>query len=387
VYPIEGSGLFIEDQTQLDELVGVTVLQGNLSIRGVVDLSPLVCLGSVGALTISQNSLLATLSGLESLSEIRGPLVIVENGALSSIEALASVRSIQGDLAIENNPTLPTCQGENLVEAIGSENIEGAISIANNFDEGTCGDDPMCGGEYLVPTGRDSWITSQERLETLRGYTTIVGSEFAIDGVRALSPLECLTRLDVGSTEIWYVDATDAHGLEALTEVTGAFGFGGFTESLRGLDSLQRVGGAFWFSGPRFRDLSGLESLVEVGGTLSLGVAELEDIQALSNVERLGGLRLIGSEVESLAGLEKLVSIEGDLDLDRGSLELTNNGSLRSLRALANLTRISGNLIIQNNTSLPQCEVDWLVNRLTAADGIGGEIVVSDTSNGACTVP
>jgi hypothetical protein len=388
VYAPAGGELVIDGQVELDELIGVTVFQGRLEIRDAVDLSPLACLTRVeGTLSISGNSLLTTLSGLEQLTEIDGACVIVENPSLSKIEALGSVRSILGDLNVEDNAVLPTCQAERLVEAIGSANIGGMISIDGNDDQGMCPDGPRCGGDYVVPTGRDSWVDSQEKLETLRGYTQIIGSEFAIDGVRDLSPLECLTRLDVGNTEIWYLDATDAHGLERLTEVTGAFGFAGFTESLRGLDSLTRVGLELWFSGPRFRDLSGLESLVEVGGTLMLPVAELENIEALANVERLGGLRLEGTQVQTLAGLEKLVQISGDSKLDFGHLRLLRNRSLRNLRALANLIYVSGDLVIEDNPSLPQCEAEWLVNSLTAQYGIGGEIIITGTSSAACDEP
>jgi hypothetical protein len=387
LYVPEGGGHYAANQSHLEALVGVTVLGGELLISGAVDLSPLACLESVGALTIQENPTLATLSGLENLMEINGPCVIAENAALSSVEALGSVVSIQGDLSIENNPALPTCQAERLVETIGPANITGLVSVTGNDDAGTCPDGPMCGGQWLVPTGRDSWVIGQERLETLRGYTEIVGYEFAIDEVQDLSPLECLTRIDAASTEIWYIDATDVHGLEALTEVTGAFGFGGFTESLRGLDSLTRVGLQFWFSGPRLRDLSGLESLVEVGGTLSFPIAELENIEALSNVERLGGFLLGGTEVETLAGLEQLVEVSGDHELEFGHFQLIQNGSLRSLRALANLRRISGNLIIEDNPNLPQCEADWLVMSLMAKDGIGGEVIITGTSNEPCVAP
>jgi hypothetical protein len=386
-YVPEGGGHYAENQFHLEALVGVSYLQGELQIRGAMDLSPLACLESVSALTIVENPMLATLSGLENLAEISGPCVIAENATLSNIEALGSISSIEGSLSIENNPMLPTCQGENLVEAIGSANIGGAVSIDNNFDAGTCSDGPACSGEYQIPTGRDSWFVGQERLETLRGYTRLVGTEFGVDAVRDLSPLECLTYLDVGSTEIWYVDATDAHGLESLTEVTGAFGFAGLTESLRGLDSLTRVGLDFWFSGTPLRDLSGLESLVEVGGKLSLQVRELENIEALSNVERLGGLQIQATQIESLAGLERLVEISGSGELDHGNLRLLENSSLRSLRALANLAHISGDLVIEENPNLPQCEVDWLVMSLMAKEGIGGAIVITGTSSAPCVAP
>jgi hypothetical protein len=378
--------LVIDTQAELDELVDVAVVRGHLEIRGAADLSPLTCLMRIeGTLSIIQNPLLVTLSGLENLTEISGDSVIVENRSLTNIEALASVRSIHGDVTVEDNPRLPTCQVENLLETIGSANIAGAVSIARNDDLAVCAE---CGGEYVVPTGRDSMIESHETLERLRGYTLVTGSELSISGIRDLSPLECLTRIDVGNTEIWYLDATDAHGLEALTEVTGSFGFGGFIESLRGLDSLTRVGQTLWFSGPRFRDMSGLESLVEVGGQLALSVAELENIEALSNVERLGGLLLAGAQVQTLAGLENLVAIEYDMvDSDYGNLELIGNTALRSLRALANLQRVSGDLVLEDNPNLPQCEAEWLVSSLSAKDGIGGEIIITGTSSAACNEP
>lgn len=71
-----------------------------------------------------------------------------------------------------------------------------------------------------------------------------------------------------------------------------------------------------------------------------------DDIRKLENIECVvGDLSIVGSELDSLAGLESLKQIEG-------GLAIRNNYALNSLRGLNNLTLVSKEFDIENNPSL-----------------------------------
>jgi hypothetical protein len=57
---------------------------------------------------------------------------------LVDVEALFAIGSIDGDLSIVDNVSLPTCEAERLVAAIGAENIHGTLTISGNDDTATC---------------------------------------------------------------------------------------------------------------------------------------------------------------------------------------------------------------------------------------------------------
>lgn len=381
---IEGSFRLESDLVgTLAGLGSITEVTGVLALDGtnIVDLPNFVYLGTVGSLYIDGNPLLPSLWGLENFGNVRGRVIIAHNPSLENIEALESINSIGGDLVVENNVSLPSCAVEELVEAIGVSNIGGEVIVIGNDDLATCEGTLTCDRGEIV--GDWGGLYGQEALEAFAGYTQITG-EFFISNARDLSPLACLTRFNGINTEIWYLDAPDATGLDALTEVTGSFGFGGPLESLHGLESLQRVGMDLWFSGPQFPDLSGLESLVEVGGVLSLHVQTLENVEALSNVERLGAFTLARTLVQTLAGLENVVEIGGDPNVTSGHLIIQENVELRDLRALANLTHVSGDLRVEDNPALPTCEAEWLVASVRAKGGIDGVVYITGNGSGTC---
>lgn len=122
-----------------------------------------------------------------------------------------------------------------------------------------------------------------------------------------------------------------------------------------------------------------------LAGDLLLGAQT--NVDALSGVEVIGGhLGIGGNGVESLAALGALARVEGDLSLEAsalssldgleqltyigGSLRLTGNGALTSLQALGALRSV-GAIVITDNSALPSCEAEWLVDNIT---GLGGSI-------------
>lgn len=115
-------------------------IEGNYRIDDARDLLLLYAAGCTeiaGSLIIG-NTDLPSLQGLESLESIGDELVIENNDNLTNLQGLENLTSIGGDLSIRQNNVLPTCAAQNLVDAIGEENIEGPIEIANNDEDGVC---------------------------------------------------------------------------------------------------------------------------------------------------------------------------------------------------------------------------------------------------------
>jgi hypothetical protein len=118
-------GINFYTQAQVDQFPlnypGCTLIGGPVEIMGpdIVTLLPLAGVTSVGELGIDITSL-ATIQGLESLTEVRGNLAITENDLLVSLEGLSQVQSIDGGFVVGANPLLTSLSG---VDGIGSSGI------------------------------------------------------------------------------------------------------------------------------------------------------------------------------------------------------------------------------------------------------------------------
>lgn len=122
----------------------------------LLDLSPLSSLTSLnGSFVIGGNAGLTDLEGLENLTTIGGDLSIERwcrwlsdvtapftscnsNTFLSSLHGLRGLTHLGGSLLIEDNPALPTCEAEWLRDHIGSDALDGTVTISGNDDTGTC---------------------------------------------------------------------------------------------------------------------------------------------------------------------------------------------------------------------------------------------------------
>ena len=121
---IEGN-VTVTSQSQLNQLAGVTTVNGLLTINGsgltVYDLSPLSFLSSVKGLTI-RNTLLYDLEGLESLLAIDGPLDINSNTILTTLKGLNNLTRINSYWAlILQNKALTTTEELESLQFVGDE--------------------------------------------------------------------------------------------------------------------------------------------------------------------------------------------------------------------------------------------------------------------------
>ena len=124
---IEGNSI-----TNLMPLSGLSSVNGNLDIRetGLSSLNGLQNLNSIigGYLKINSNSALATLNGLNSLSQVDGYLEVYNCSMLTSLSGLDQVTAVGSHLIISSNSSLSTLNGLNSLNSIG-----GTLDLQSNF--------------------------------------------------------------------------------------------------------------------------------------------------------------------------------------------------------------------------------------------------------------
>ena len=196
-----------------------------------------------------------------------------------------------------------------------------------------------------------------------------------------------------GNVEISGSDITNLNGLDILIDVQGNLVIeeNDTLASLSGLNNITSVGGTLRiFQNPLLTSLVGLENVSFIGGNLRVTQNNnLMDLSALINITSIGeNLRIFQNQaLASLAGLDN-VAIVGD------NLRISDNDALTSLTSLNKLTAINGELgitendvltslsgldsidagtitelSINNNISLPTCEVQSVCNYLASPSG------------------
>lgn len=246
----------------------------------------------------------------------------------------------------------------------------------------------------------DVIVSDQADADALRGVHTITGTLTIEGSVRDLAPLSGLTSvgglLSIRETSL----LTSLEGLNQLVRLTDEDSDGfveiSGNEALTNIDALQNLTGGDFFQltiennrrlvnidglgnlggAASFVDIVGNDELVNVdglGGFTENGGLSIEDNPALVDLSGLSQLTFIGSELV-LRNNDKLVSVSGLERLeDIATLRIEGNDSLATLRALGALRRVEGEeFSVIGNTSLPTCEVDWLIDNITNV--LGGSI-------------
>jgi hypothetical protein len=115
---------------------------------------------------------------------------------------------------------------------------------------------------------------------------------------------------------------------------------------------LTSVGGDVYISGTALTSLAGLDNVTSIGGDLSIGYFKATN-PSLTSLSGLEGLTSIGGGVEiwsnhaltSLSGLNNITSIGG-------GVAIIENDALSNLTALNNLTSVGGEVLIYMNYTL-----------------------------------
>ncbi|KYF89491.1 hypothetical protein BE20_20265 [Sorangium cellulosum] len=158
---VYSGSLSVTHQDGLEDLRGVTVLDGTLTLGGdVSDLSPLACLKTIkGKLQIIDATRLSSLDGLGSLSYVGLQLQVMRNPSLLSLSGLRSLREAVAVL-ISENPLLESVVG------VGVKAAEWRVAD-NDALESLSGLEDVEEGVF--------WIEGNDRLATLDGCAACAG--------------------------------------------------------------------------------------------------------------------------------------------------------------------------------------------------------------------
>ncbi len=329
---------------ELTALTGLESLQSvkKLSIIGpkLQSLSALQSLTKVDDLSIQKTGL-TNLSGLEGLAEISGDLILggcqeaanknfhfYGNTELTDLTGLNSLTAVPGDVAVECNPKLTSLYGLNEVTTIG-----GNLSIIGNA--------------IIDMSGLDKLSSISGYFLTYKWGTTVM------------------------MTAPGYVEnaqLTSLNGLQSLKSVSGLRIAGTNLATLTGLNNLQTVSYYFAIGNTALTDLSGLDSLSTVNGSFSISSCWAGD----------------GGFVNCLPSNPLLTSVDGLTSLSSvGSLYFRSNTALTDLHGLV-AVQVANDVEIIDNTALPTCEAQWLVDWLTQKGWQGNSVVQGNLDGGSC---
>ena len=329
-------GITFGSQAQIDnfksDYPGCTQIEGDVSItkgswgNNAYNLDSLNILTYIGGDLTITNTGLISLKGLENLQMISGTITITGNSMLTSLSGLENIdKSAVRDLVIHNNASLAVCDMGWVCEYLSSPN--GSVNIyqnapgCNNPPElaSNCGIQLPClpyGNYYFFSQAEvDSFQANYQECSDVQGSVSITGSDIA-----------------------------DLSGLSQVTSISGSLNIGSYYEQTA-------VGN------PLLSSLTGLENLTEIGGTLMI----IRRNESLSNLTGLDNLTTIGGDL--LIGISYSSTPKGRIDITRQECDLLrgisygftgrNRVALTSISALSNLTSIGGTLYISST---------WLTN-------------------------
>ncbi len=304
------SGVFFVNTTSitsLSEWSNLSAIFGELRVNntGITDFTGLNNLALVGDINIWSNTSLSSLNGLSDLIPISSKdIVIKNNSALTNLNGLNPLpaNSQTLDLHIQDNSNLTDLSALNNVTNIRELHIRDNASLTSLSDLAN------------LSTVRELWIESSALSN--------------LEGLESLSSVSWLLRLECSSL-------TDLSALESLSHINGRFLLSDMS-TLAGLDNLTSIGRELYFVGANtFTDLSGLE-----------------------NLNTIGGLRLEGTNLSSLNGLEVSAIIDIPNTVFTPTINFTSNSNLTDISALEGVTATDlRTLFLQHNTSLSMCSI------------------------------
>ncbi|MGB1015616.1 MAG: hypothetical protein ACPG4T_15880 [Nannocystaceae bacterium] len=319
----------------LDGLDGLTTVEA-LDLRGLPNLSDLQGLGALANVeTLNLADLnIQTLAGLGPVHP--NELTISESPLLTSIVGLELITNAES-LSFGNVPALTSFEGlENLKSAeyfsaqwAGPADLTGLQALESVTSLTLAGDYIVDAGPLpSLTTVEDLWIRNTPLLTSLSGLANISQiAEITLSGVPSLVTLSELSALQSSdSIELRGTGLVDLNGLNAI-------------ENLSNLNLIDNVS---------LTSVSGLDALTAISEGLSIGEnPKLVNLMELLAPAIGGTIRIYNNKaLISLAGLEGVTAIVGDLDI-------LGNEVLNSLAGLANLQSVDGNVEIRDNPQLP----------------------------------
>jgi hypothetical protein len=350
-----------------------------------------------GTLTVS--SPLAP-EALACLCEVDGDLVVRE---AADAVVLPNLWRIGGALRVEG-VNLQQLELPALVEA-GSVSVTDARTAALDLDRLA-----TVAGAFVVVRGAMPPDFGPQRLERVAGalvlngvgeITTIelprleeVTGDLVIDGLPALRQVIHTSDLVTVGGSLRLTGNRSLLGVEDfgfLVDVGGdvEIGGGGDLRQVDALFDLQRIGGSLVIRDePRLDAITGLTEVRQIGGAVRVRDTGVVALVALDALEEAAEIEVVGNASLSvwtwqapevvagsvtIAGAAQLTSLPlAELRSVGGAFTLEQNEALASLSGLLGLEAVTGDLVIRENTVLPQAEIDRLLEGVV----VGGTTTV-----------
>ncbi len=277
---------------------------------------------------------------------------------------------------------------------------DAVLDPGETCDDGNVLDDEHCSADCSInlacPAGelvsRDLTVQDESDLLRASGCTSILGDlEIVMSTVADLGPLAALRSVGGNVVITDNAELLALGGLSGLTNVGGNLYVGSNAElpSLAGLEALTQVGGTLTVQDGVVTSLSALSALAQVGGlSLSGAFADLTGLEGLTEVT--GRVGLYGTDTfTSLAGLENLQTVGGDLVLGDGLIDISALASLQTIGGAFELseTYVTSLSALSAVASVADVRIDDNVS-LVALGGafaqvteISGDIVLSNNHN------
>jgi hypothetical protein len=288
---------------------------------------------------------------------------------------------------------LPACH-RSAVSAQGDAGTEGDtdsyMDVDVDSDSDSDSDTDTCTGGVWEGGIADSWghnayPVNMEQLADLAGYTEIpgnvrIGLPSGGAEIDSVADLACLTAVGGYLELTTNIGLTSLHGLHNLESIGGGLVVVRNDELVHidDLAGLHEIGSGEDGEGISIHDndsltsIDGLSSITAVDGPVYIGGNEsLTDIDGLFSLHIVNGWLTIrfNDALTSLTGLE-------GLELVGGELKVNGNHALADISALLDSCVETTLLTIENNSSLPTCAAQDLLDHLVDTCGWSGPSAV-----------
>ena len=379
VIQMNAQDVTLSSQAAVDSfgLSGTTFVAGNLTVQGadIVDLSPLDIVVSISnTLTISNNSLLGSLSGLNNLTSV-GSVSVIQNNSLASISGFNGFSSAN-TVFISNNTMLVDLSGFNNLASVGSlhllqspqisdisgfttlQNITTTLNIQNTSATQTSS---LCGCEVIAPAlaaGLPSnlFLDNSTNCTSPQGCNSVSGilssfctQDFTLNTQAEVDAFFC-TSVDGNVTIESLNQISNLSALSVLNSISGDLVIRNINNltSLDGLQNLQGIGGDLVLSFlPSVTDFSALDNLLSVNNVTFEFLEGITDLDILNSVDSIDNLLVrLNANIQTVSGFNNLVSAN--------EIIIRQNPTLVNLNGFDGITSLTA-VTIEQNTNLDEC--------------------------------
>jgi len=407
----------------VDNLVGlsnITKIAGDLLITGNTLLFDIAGFGSLdsigGILSFNNNSNLDRITGMGSLDWVGGSVEIINNTELKDIDGFNEFR--RGDkLQISNNTVLESIKGFGDLQSLKD------LEIVNNTPL-----EDLSGLEKLESVDSTLTIDNNDGLTTINlNNLMTVGGQISLSLNDALTDISGFQDLSAAGG-LYFAGNTNLNaitGFDALFSLTGNLNILGnaLLTNIEGFDRMMVINGDIFIIGNELLadcSVQAVSNQIITGGAVTVqsneiscsSVAAIQNdcvlpcpigdvtlntqaqlnnfINTYPNCTEFMGNMTIGvlsggtSDILNISGLSSLQSISGDLNI-------VNNPVLTDIMVFDREVSIGGNLTIEKNGQLSECDVqavcDYLALNGTAnIQNNGTRCNTLEEVTAACTV-